>query len=173
MGGKSQTVSTAALNRLKNISAPAISLTYVNLLRVEPTSNDGPTGWVEWGVIDDPTPGTAVDRIRIFATDPSDGTPYWSPPAADGEDANKIEIHNINGVRWSSVSLPETTVVLALGVFKTASSTYEEDSATGKAKVVDDDKGDLLYWNTLDTTQSVTNGETVLFLSTKIKVTEQ
>ena len=141
MGGKSQTVSTAALNRLKNISAPAISLTYVNLLRVgaAPTASD----------------------------------PYWTGPAADGEDADKIEIHNINGVRWTAVTLPETTVALALGVFKTASSTYEEDSATGKAKVVDADKGDLLYWNTLDTTQSVATGETVLFLSTKIKVTEQ
>lgn len=180
MGGKSHEVSDAALNRLRNISAPAISLTYVNLLRVEPTSNDGPTGWVEWGVVDeDPPADDVIPRVQIYANldavpDPrGEGVSYWSATGTDGSDENKREIHNINGVKWSAVDLAEDTTVLALGVFKSASSTYEYNAVTEKAQVIEADRSDLLYWNTLDTAKVIVSGETVVFLTTKIKVTEQ
>jgi len=177
MGGKSHTVSNAALNRLKNISASAISLTYVNLLRVGPTTNDGPTGWVEWGVVDSDPPATGiVPRIRVYAdvgSAPTASDPYWSSTGTDGSDENKREIHNINGVRWSAVALAETTTVLAVGVFQTASSTYEYDAVAEKAQVVEADRSDLVYWNTLDSAKIIASGETVVFLTSKIKVTEQ
>lgn len=172
MSGKTFDVSDYALNRLRNIAAPGIPNTYVSCLRVAPTSNS-PDKWVEWGVSDSVSDLTAVPRVQVFASDQSDGTPYWSAPQQSSAYPDKREIYNNNGIQFTDVSLPETTVIVAVGVFSTQSSTYEIDPVTSKAKVQDADLSHLLYWEPLVPNVSTENGETLVFLATKFKVTEQ
>lgn len=171
MSGKTFNVSDYALNRLRNIAAPGVANTFVNCLRVAPTDNS-PDNWVEWGIEDTAGLGTAVSRVQVFGTDQLDSTPYWSAPQQSATQPNKREIYNNNGISFGPVVLPATTTIVAIGVFGTQSSTYEYDSATGKAKVLSA-LSDLLYWEIVTPNISVNNDEKLVFLATKFKVTEQ
>ena len=172
MSGKTFTVSDYALNRLRNIAAPGVAATYVNCLRVAPTLNS-PDQWVEWGVEDTVGLGTAVSRIQVFESDQGDGTPYWSAPQQSAVYPSKREIYNNNGIRFGAVSLPAATTIVAMGVFSSATSTYEYNAGTSKAEVAASDLPDLLYWELVVPNISVNDGETLVFLATKFKVTEQ
>jgi len=172
MSGKTFDVSDYALNRLRNIAAPGISATYVSCLRVAPTDNS-PDKFVEWGVSDSASDLTAVPRVQVFGSDQSDGTPYWSAPQQSSVYPDKREIYNNNGIQFAAVPLPATTTIVAVGVFSTQSSTYEIDPVTSKAKVQDADLSDLIYWEPLIPNVSVEDNETLVFLATKFKVTEQ
>jgi hypothetical protein len=111
--------------------------------------------------------------VQVFGSDQSDGTPYWSAPQQSSVYPDKREIYNNNGIQFTAVSLPATTTIVAVGVFSTQSSTYEIDPVTSKAKVQDADLSHLLYWEPLVPNVSAEDGETLVFLATKFKVTEQ
>ena len=158
---KSWLQSEHVLRRFTNHDAPKFATTYVGLLTATPTASN-PTGWVEWREAEN----TPIDRIRVFSTDPSDGTPYWSPPASEGD---TYETHNINGLSWSSSDtatlLDDSQVILGAGVFTTASTSYTAG--------VPDSLSDLIYWNTFTSSKTVSEQEAVVFLTGGIKITEQ
>jgi len=169
--GKSHGESTSILERLKGSYAPAITATYISLLRLAPTSSE-PTNWIEWGVADTDPPGSAVPRVRVFDAVQADTTlPYWSSVATYSGDPDRREIHNINGVSWNTVTLPATQSVVAVGVFKTASTSYTYNSVSEVAE--SDSVLDLVYWDSIASAVTVANGETVLFMDSKIRVTEK
>jgi len=157
--GKSHGQSNAVLLRFVGTTAPAISTTYVGLLTTMPTAND-PVGWVEWREAEN----TPIDRIRIYQ-DSDDGTPSWSDPAIEG---NTYETHNVGGTQWGgtdlAILLDGSQLVVGAGVFTTASTTYTDG--------VPDTLNHLIYWNTFANSLTVTQGESVTFLTGKIKVTE-
>mgnify|MGYP003626326718 CR=1 FL=1 len=157
---KSWLQSEHILRRFTNHDAPKFATTYVGLLTAMPTASN-PTGWVEWREAEN----TPIDRIRVFSTDPSDGTPYWSPPASEGD---TYETHNVGGVQWTSddteALLDGSQLVLGAGVFTSSSTSYTDG--------VPEALGDLIYWNTFTNSLTVTQDESVTFLTGKIKVTE-
>jgi len=153
--GKSHGESDKFLRRFAGDTVPSISETWVGLLTVMPTSSS-PTGYQEWRETDDPS-DVIIVRKRVYPGVQSNTTlPYWSDPAVDG---SAKEIHNTNGVRWisteTSTLLNGAETVLGVGIFA---------SETGS---------DLIYWNELTTNMTVSQGESVVFLDGKIKVTEQ
>lgn len=158
---KSWLQSELVLRRFTIAAAPIFTATYIGLLTSIPTASN-PVGWVEWFASTD----TPVNRIRVFQTDPEDGTPYWSTPESEGD---TYETHNVNGVRWSTADtnplLDGSETIVGVGVFTSSSTTYSEGIPTSL--------NDLIYWNTLTTNLTATQGESVVFLDGKIKVTEQ
>jgi len=150
--GKSHGESDKFLRRFTGSPVPIISETWVALLTVMPTSSS-PTGYQEWRETDT----VIIVRKRVYPEIQVDTSlTYWSLPAVDG---SAKEIHNVNGVRWSTSEtttlLDGSETILGVGIF---------GSSTGS---------DLLYWNEITTTLTVSQGEAVVFLDGKIKVTEQ
>ena len=158
---KSWLQSELVLRRFTIAAAPIFTETYIGLLTSIPTASN-PVGWVEWFASTD----TPVNRIRVFQTDPEDGTPYWSTPESEGD---TYETHNVNGVRWSDADtnplLDGSETIVGVGVFTSSSTTYTDG--------IPNLPNDLIYWNTLTTNLTATQGEAVVFLDGKIKVTEQ
>jgi len=158
---KSWLQSQIVLRRFTNNVAPIIPETWVGLLTVMPTASN-PTGWVEWREAEN----TPIDRIRIFQGDEEPLIPpYWSNPESEG---NTYETHNVGGVRWSSVqTTPLATgsqTIVGVGIFTSESTTYSDGEPENLTQ--------LIYWNTLTNSLTVTQGESVTFLTGKIKVTE-
>lgn len=162
---KSWLQSELVLRRFTIAAAPIFTETYIGLLTSIPTASN-PVGWVEWFA----STNTPVNRIRVFQTDPvsgdPDGEPHWSTPESEGD---TYETHNVNGVRWSDADtnplLDGSETIVGVGVFTSSSTTYTDGIPTSP--------NDLIYWNTLTTNLTATQGESVVFLDGKIKVTEQ
>ena len=156
---KSHGQSNAVLLRLTGTPAPAISTTYVSLLTIMPTASN-PTGWVEWRE----STNVPIIRKRIYQIS-DDTEPMWTLPA---EEDNTFETHNSSGVTWSlsdtATLITGVEVILGVGVFTSESTTYSDGTP--------DSLTQLIYWNTLTTSLAVTQGESVTFLTGKIKVTE-
>ena len=156
---KSWSQSEIILRRFTTADASILAETWVSLLTIMPTTSN-PTGWVEWRSAAD----TPIVRQRVYQT--ADATePMWTPPASED---NTYETHNSSGVTWSTSDtatlLTGSQTILGVGVFITSSTSYSSGVPTSLV--------DLIYWNTLTTNLAVAQGESVTFLTGKIKVTE-
>ena len=156
---KSWLQSELILRRFTNADASIFTETWVGLLTTMPTASN-PTGWVEWREAED----TPIVRKRVYQT--ADATePMWTPPASED---NTYETHNSSGVTWSASDvatlLTGSQTILGVGVFITSSTSYSSGVPTSLV--------DLIYWNTLTNNLTVTQDESVTFLTGKIKVTE-
>ena len=152
MTGKTNPVGKETLDRFNGVNATAWSdPVYVNLLTAGPSS-DGepgsyPTNYVEW----------EMARVPVYRSTTSASEPRWSSVQKDSAAPGKVYISNQHVVSWGEISGVGTAVTVThIAVFTTAGAA----------------SGNLLYWDELDVSRTVNDGDTFQFGVNKLKIRE-
>lgn len=145
-GGKTTYLAQQFLKSLQGNPVATFTETWVTLFTTPPTSDtlSGIAAAVEWS--------PDVARIRVNA--PGASEPHWiSTPEQTDEGA---QLYVQGPIQWADIAgLSETVTVKAVGIFSASSG------------------GQLLYWQNLSKDRSVSNGDTMLFPTGSLKVTEK
>jgi len=139
VAGKTFYQSDRVLDLFLGQSVAGAAATYVNLFVTNPAGdNDAGTEW-------------SLSRVRVYQQS-SQGSPYWSGPASDG---NRRYVDNSGTISWTTaVGYTANETVVGIGIW---------DAETA---------GNLLYWKDLSVNRTLAADEEIAFGTGALKVRE-